>query len=227
MTYKKIARTMLTAACLLLAVGLKAEDVKEYKTFIKNDMRVHYCTSNGVTVMVEPSGGDICKPTITIVNESGTDFTFNPSDIKVFTYAIPKQRDRWERHHVQLWFSSGNDPQQLERDPLTLYSFSGQSGTGSVDVGINSRGIVDELRRIRENMNTVSSVERMPYVETRSEREQKNLRSIYVGWWRSNTVFDGEALYGYISIKNDYNDQVILQIPVNGEMFEFFVEGWK
>ena len=53
-------------------------DQKEYKTFVKNDHHVYYCTHNGVTVVVDPTVDGLFEPHITIINESGHEFLFEP-----------------------------------------------------------------------------------------------------------------------------------------------------
>ena len=233
MAHKATKRMILAIAGLLLAFSMRAGDVKEYKYFIRNDVRVHYCTCDGVTVIVDPSDGGICNPAITIINESGHEFLFEPRKIKAFSYAIPKQKDKWERHHVKMWFDCGYEPSLLERDSVTVFTyeqyrrrtsrniwwggFISTVGTSAVDAAL----IKDDYGKY------LSAIRQENQMERNSAQRSQALRQIDENYWRSNTIFNGEEHRGYIALKDVLSDQMLLQIPVNGEVFEFFVQSWN
>lgn len=233
MTHKAIKQTLLAAVCLLLTVGANATDDKEYKYFIRNDKHVCYCTSGGVTVIVDPSPAGICQPVITIINESGNEFVFEPRDIKAYTYGIPKQKDIWERRHVKMWFDCGYSTDKLERDSLEVFSYEKYRR-------ITSRtqwwgAFISNVILSAADGAVANDNNGLYWMIGRSERRseqssmQRNqiLKQIDDSYWRTNTIFDGEEHHGFIVIKESLSDQLVLQIPVNGELFEFFVQDWK
>ena len=66
---KKLISSLLMA---FVCVGAMAEqDTKEYKTFVKNDHHVFYCTHNGIHVVVDPTEGGIFEPNITVITPQG------------------------------------------------------------------------------------------------------------------------------------------------------------
>ena len=69
-----------------VCLGAMAEvDTKEYRTYVKNDHHVFYSFHNGIHVIVDPTVGGIFEPHITIINESGRDFVFEPQSTKVLS----------------------------------------------------------------------------------------------------------------------------------------------
>ena len=72
--------------CLLMAYGclsvMATQDAKEYKTYVKDNHRVYYCTSQGISIVVDPSPRGLFEPHITIINDSGHDFVFEPKEIR-------------------------------------------------------------------------------------------------------------------------------------------------
>ena len=79
--------------CLLMAYGclsvMATQDAKEYKTYVKDNHRVYYCTNQGISIVVDPSPRGLFEPHITIINDSGHDFVFEPKEIRAYAYAAP------------------------------------------------------------------------------------------------------------------------------------------
>ena len=111
--------------CLLMAmIGASATaqtDQKEYKTFVKNDHHVYYCTHNGVTVVVDPTVDGLFEPHITIINESGHEFLFEPKKITAQAYGIPGNTYKSTRYRVERLLEKG-DTLGFEKDVLTIYT---------------------------------------------------------------------------------------------------------
>lgn len=233
MAHRVLKRIMLAVAGLLLTVSMEATDIKEYKYFIRNDARVCYCTSNGVTVIVDPSGGGIYEPAITIVNESGHEILFEPRKIKAFTYGIPKQRHTWERRHVQLWFESGYDAGLLEREPVEVYTYEQYRKRTSRNlwwsgfIAAVGTAVADGALTTDEYGRYDSLIRQDEQIRENREQRSQALRQIDEYYWRSNTIFDGEQHSGFVATENAMSDQVVLQIPVNGELFEFMIQEWN
>ena len=233
MTQKTIKRLWMAAACLMLTIGANASDNKDYKYFIRNDKHVCYCTSGGITVIVDPSPAGICQPAITIINESGSDFVFEPRNIKAFTYGIPKQKNIWERRHVKMWFDCGYSPDKLERDSLEVYSYEKYHRLTSRNlwwgafIGNVISTVADAVAASDKNGYYWMIERSQRRNEQSSMLRNKALKQIDDSYWRANTIFDGEEHYGFIVVKESLSDQLVLQIPVNGELFEFFVQDWK
>ena len=59
-------------------ISASAQDAKEYKTYVKNDRLVHYCNHEGVTVIVDVTESGLFEPQISIINDTGNEFLFEP-----------------------------------------------------------------------------------------------------------------------------------------------------
>jgi hypothetical protein len=103
---KKLISSLLMA---FVCIGAMAEqDTKEYKTYVKNDHHVFYCSHNGILVVVDPTIGGLFEPHITIINDSGHEFLFEPKKIKVSAYAIPGNTHKGTRYRTERFLSRGD-----------------------------------------------------------------------------------------------------------------------
>lgn len=225
---KKLISSLLMA---FVCIGAMAEqDTKEYKTYVKNDHHVFYCSHNGILVVVDPTIGGLFEPHITIINDSGHEFLFEPKKIKVSAYAIPGNTYKGTRYRTERFLSKG-DTLCFEKDELTMYTpekytkkrvnsmwwsdFLGEVLVAGVETlastGDKRTEYWNDVRRDRRNQ------------EAEAERKAERAR-ISEGYWKANTIFDCSEHEGFIAIKPVKTQYIILDIPVDGENFHFLID---
>ncbi len=225
---KKLISSLLMA---FVCIGAMAEqDTKEYKTYVKNDHHVFYCSHNGILVVVDPTIGGLFEPHITIINDSGHEFLFEPKKIKVSAYAIPGNTYKGTRYRTERFLSKG-DTLCFEKDELTMYTpekytkkrvnsmwwsdFLGEVLVAGVETlastGDKRTEYWNDVRRDRRNQEAEA--------ERKAERER-----ISEGYWKANTIFDCSEHEGFIAIKPIKSQYIILDIPVDGENFHFLID---
>ena len=214
-----------------VCIGAMAEqDTKEYKTYVKNDHHVFYCSHNGILVVVDPTIGGLFEPHITIINDSGHEFLFEPKKIKVSAYAIPGNTYKGTRYRTERFLSKG-DTLCFEKDELQVYTpekytkkrvnsmwwsdFLGEVLVAGVETlastGDKRTEYWNDVRRDRRNQEAEA--------ERKAERER-----ISEGYWKANTIFDRSEHEGFIAIKPIKSQYIILDIPVDGENFHFLID---
>ena len=225
---KKLISSLLMA---FVCIGAMAEqDTKEYKTYVKNDHHVFYCSHNGILVVVDPTIGGLFEPHITIINDSGHEFLFEPKKIKVSAYAIPGNTYKGTRYRTERFLSKG-DTLCFEKDELTMYTpekytkkrvnsmwwsdFLGEVLVAGVETlastGDKRTEYWNDVRRDRRNH------------EAEAERKAERAR-ISEGYWKANTIFNCSEHEGFIAIKPIKSQYIILDIPVDGENFHFLID---
>ena len=238
---KKLISTLLMA---FVCCGAMAEqDTKEYKIYVKNDHHVFYCTHNGVTVLVDPTVGGIFEPHITIINDSGSEFVFEPQKITASAFAIPGISSKSVRYRVERFLSKG-DTLGFDKDRLKIYTpekyIKAENRAnfwatllvgairGAVKVGINA-AVGDDNRSPEDR-----AVDRLledkyddRFYQEMANEHQQEIKRIKENYWRANTIFDGEEHEGFIAIKPVNSLYVILDIPVGGENYHFVIDNNK
>ena len=53
------------------------------------------------------------------------------------------------------------------------------------------------------------------------------LQRINEGYWRANTIFDMTEHCGFIGLKRRKADHIVLEIPVNGDVYTFLIDDRK
>ena len=227
---KKLISSLLMA---FVCVGAMAEqDTKEYKTFVKNDHHVFYCTHNGIHVVVDPTEGGIFEPNITVINESGHDFVFEPKKIKAYAYAIPGINSKSARYRTERFLAKG-DTLGFDKDELVVYTPEKYSKKRTktmwwsdfigelVVAGVESIGTTDKRT---EYWNDVRRDRRIQDAEDARQLEKARISE---GYWRANTIFNYSEHEGFIAIKSVHTQYLILDIPVDGENFHFLIDNNK
>ena len=224
---KLISSLLMAFVCI---GAMAEEDTKEYKTYVKNDHHVFYCSHNGILVVVDPTIGGLFEPHITIINDSGHEFLFEPKKIKVSAYAIPGNTYKGTRYRTERFLSKG-DTLCFEKDELTMYTpekytkkrvnsmwwsdFLGEVLVAGVETlastGDKRTEYWNDVRRDRRNQ------------EAEAERKAERAR-ISEGYWKANTIFNCSEHEGFIAIKPIKSQYIILDIPVDGENFHFLID---
>ena len=175
--------------------AMAEQDTKEYGVYVKNDHHVFYCSHNGIHVVVDPTIGGIFEPHITIINETGHNFVFEPQKIKVYAFGIPGNTYKDTRYRVELFLEKG-DTLGLEKDELKLYTPEKYSKKRSnsmwwgdflgelVVAGVESIGPQDP------NSQYWNDVRRERRIEDAEDARQLEKARISEGYWRANTIFD-------------------------------------
>jgi len=228
---KKVITCLLMTFC---CINIFAEqDAKDYKTFVKDDHHVYYCSYHGICVIVDPTAGGLFEPHITIINNSGHDFVFEPKMIKAFAYAAPYNTSKDTRYRVDMYLERGGDASKLEQDELTIYSpekymkksnrahWWGNLLAETVIAGVEAIGPQDAQTRY---FNQERREDRMKEADTERQQEMKRISE---GYWRANTIFNHSEHNGFIAIKPIKSSYLILDIPIENENFHFVIDNKK
>ena len=227
---KKLISSLLLA--FVCATAMAEPDTKEYKTYVKNDHYVFYCSHNGVHVIVDPTVGGIFEPHISIINNSGHEFVFEPKKIKAYAYAIPGNTYKDTRYRVERFFERG-DTLGFEKDELQIYTPDKYSKKRSNSIWWGS--FVSEL--VAAGLESIgpddprheywNDVRRERRIEDAEDARQLEKARISEGYWRANTIFDRSEHEGFIGIKKVKTKYIILDIPVDGENYHFVIDNNK
>ena len=201
------------------------QDTKEYKTYVKNDRLVHYCTHQGVTVVVDPVDFGKWDITLTIINKSGHEILFKPQLVKARCYTASGNLANEVKHSLERFLKSKLDTASLPKEELEIYS-SGKGITrrsnsyaigeyGSTLTYICKR--LDEISALQGKNMYASRV--LPYQNGENER----LRKFRMHQWCANTLPDFSECQGYVLINGIKADHVLLEIPVDGETYTFLL----
>ena len=222
--------------CLLMAMigsAVMAEtDSKEYCTFVKNDCHVFFCSHRGITVVVDPTEGGIFEPHISIINETGRAFVFEPKAITAEAFAIPGVDSKSTRYRTDRWVSKG-DTAYLERDLLTVYTPEKYAKKVSRSMwwgNLLGEMLVAGVESIGETSDREQfwyDVRRERRMEQAEADRQAEIKRISEGYWRANTIFADEEHEGFIAIKHVRTKYLRLNIPVDGETFHFIIDAQK
>ena len=233
----KLLVTLLFAA---ISVSTMGQDTKEYKTYVKNDRLVHYCNHNGITIVVDVTYNGLFEPHISIINDTGHEILFEPKKIKAYCYGIKNYALDSGRNYLTQYFDRGMSLSDLEekttlvKDSLSIYSFEkyGRKKSNAIFWGnVLASAIVATADAIAEP-NTPEGrywtrAHQEEIVAEGEVRRRFELARINEGYWRANTIFDMTEHNGFIGLKKRKTDHIVLEIPVDGEVFTFFVDNRK
>lgn len=234
------AKLLVTLLFAAISASAMAQDTKEYKTYVKNDRLVHYCNHNGITIVVDVTYNGLFEPHISIINDTGHEILFEPKKIKAYCYGIKNYAFDGGRNHLTPYFDRGMSLSDLEKkttlvkDSLRIYSFEkyGRKKSNAIFWGnVLASAIVATADAIAEpNTPEGRYWTRTHQEEIVAEGEvgrRFELARINEGYWRANTIFDMTEHNGFIGLKKRKTDHIVLEIPVDGEVFTFFVDNRK
>ena len=93
--------------------------------------------------------------------------------------------------------------------------------TETIVAGIEQLGPQDDVTRME------NALDRRDRTNEFEKAHDEALKRIDEGYWKANTIFDGSEHQGFIAIKPVKTTYLILDIPVDGEMFHFVVDSKK
>lgn len=222
---------------LLLAVSFvttaTAQDQKVYKTYVKNDRLVHYCNYKGVTVIVDVTESGIFEPQISIINDTGHEFVFEPKKIKAYCYGV-EYRGSSTRNLLAQYFDLNLDKSPLVKDSLRVYTFEKYANKQSNAIfwgNVLAQTLVATVDAVvQPNTPEARYWARAHQEEIAANGEAARtyeLQRINEGYWRANTIFDMTEHSGFIGIKRRKADHIVLEIPVDGEVYSFLIDARK
>ena len=227
---RKLISTLLMA--FVCCAAMAEQDTKEYGVYVKNDHHVFYCSHNGIHVVVDPTIGGIFEPHITIINESGRDFLFEPKNIKVHVFAIPGIDAKSVRYCTERFLNKG-DTLGFEKDELLVYTPEKYSKKRSKSMWWGSFlgevliAGVESLTTHDDYDSYWNDVDRRKRIDEDEAERKLELKRISEGYWRANTIFDNSEHEGFIAIKKVKTKYLILDIPVDGENYHFLIDNNK
>lgn len=221
---------LLTTACVL---STTAQDAKEYKTYVKNDRLVHYCNHEGITVIVDVTESGLFEPHISIINDTGHEFLFEPKKIKAYCYALKNQGSE-TRNRLARYFDLNLDKSPLEKDSLRVYTYEKYSRKQSNAIfwgNLLAQAIVGAVDAVAEPNTPEGRYWARAHQEemaTAGEASRRfELQRINESYWRANTIFDMTEHCGFIGLKRRKADHIVLEIPVNGDVYTFLIDDRK
>lgn len=234
------AKLLVTLLFAAISASTMGQDTKEYKTYVKNDRLVHYCNHNGITVVVDVTDDGIFEPHISIINDTGHEILFEPKKIKAYCWGIKNYTFDSGRNLLTHYFDRGmsisdlEDKTTLEKDSLRVYTYEKYRRKQSNAIfwgNVLAAAIVGTVDAIAEpNTPEGRYWARAHQEETVAEGEVRRrfeLARINEGYWRANTIFDMTEHNGFIGLKKRKTDHIVLEIPVDGEVYTFLVDDRK
>ena len=226
-----LRRKLLVITLLLLSTAAVAieEDGKEYKTYVRDGHPVYYCIFDGIGIEVYTRPGNLFEPHILITNMSGKDFLFEPKKIKAYCYAVdnyPKET----RNILKRYFDLKWDLSLLTRDSLQVYSKEEYRKTRDSQLMWNS--ILSLVMSSAIEGALVSNTPEKDYwIRLHGEANSaegvtewmSQVKTIDDDYWQTNTIMNMTSHRGFIGIKRRKADHIVLEIPVNGELFTFLI----
>lgn len=210
-----------------------SDDLKEYKTYVKNDRLVHYCNYNGITVVVDVTEGGLFEPSITIINDTGHEILFEPQKIKAYCYAI-KNHGKETRNMLARYFDLGLDKSPLVKDSVVVYTyekyFRKQKNNiwwGNMLASVIVGGIDATIEPNTPEGRYWARAHQEEVLENGAVQRRYELQRINDGYWRANTIFDMTEHNGFIGLKKRKSDHIVLEIPVDGEVYTFLIDNRK
>lgn len=223
----------LTLLFVVSSINAMGQDTKDYRTYVKNDRLVHYCNYRGITVVVDVTGSGLFEPHISIINDTGHEILFEPKKIRAYCYAI-KNQGKETRNLLTRYFDQNVDKSPLVKDSLKVYTYEKYYRKESNAIfwgNVLASAIVAIADAVAEP-NTPESryVARAHQEEIMVEgeiRRRYELRRINEGYWRANTIFDMSEHSGFIGLKKRKTDHIVLEIPIDGEVYTFLIDNRK
>jgi hypothetical protein len=205
----------------------------EKKLIYQDGIPVQFYFIDGLSVAVKISTkqlyGNYYEAYITIENGSGNQFDFDPSDITAsfikdgkvteaevlgYTEYMKKVKRR------QSWTAAFTAFVEVAAASSAGYSSSNlnataQSSTGkSVTINATS-STYNGAAAYAASQNAANNMSQMA-------NQQYNIKqNINEGYLKINTVFPNSRIIGFINIKHEDADHILLNVPVNGKVYHF------
>jgi hypothetical protein len=217
----------------LATTDKKIVPITERKVIYQNDQPVQFYFKDGLSVAVKLSTkqlyGNYYEAFITIENGSGAEFTFDPSNItsslekadevdeaEVLTYAeyIKKVNRR------QKWTAAFTAFAEVAAATSAGYSSSVTNASARTSTG----------KSVHVNSSTTSYNGAAQYAAAQNAgnnisqlvNQQYDIRqTISEGYLKKNTIFPNSRIVGFINIKQQAADHILLNVPVNGKVYHF------
>ena len=214
----------------MLCTTMQASAEKVYKTYVKDGRTVYYCQNEGLTVTFDPYVNNCFSPYIGISYDGMEEFLFNPEDIVVYTYKVPKVR-KDQRYRSRKFVECNVDVDRLEKDTLQVLPFvqyrkkvSRNSLWGTILVNAIDGTGTATVMEATDDMNAYIERDKLERrYDERWDNRKDMLRLIDEEYWRANTIFPGTDHLGFVNIKHKNTDYMHVVIPVNGDTYEFDV----
>lgn len=217
----------------LATSGKKIVPITERKLIYDDGQPIQYYSFDGISLAVkfirEKSYGNYYAAYITIENGTDKEFNLDPKDftavlskngkaeeveILPYDYYIRKVNRR------QGWSAAFNSFAQQQQANQAGYSASTSSGviannSGDVVVGASATQNYNGAAQYAADQNASNNI-------SQYRNQQYSIkRSIAQGYLKINTVFPSTRIIGYVNIKYQKANGIILNIPVNGKVYQF------
>ncbi|MFP5080492.1 hypothetical protein [Pedobacter sp. JCM 36344] len=219
----------------LATSGKKIVPITERKTMYEDGVPIQYYFFDGISVAVkftsENAYGNYYAAYITIENGTDKEFNLDPKDfsavlsnkgqveevqILTYDYYIKKVNRR------QAWSAAFNAFAQTQAANQAGYSASSSTAvavnnSGGAAIGASATQSYNGSAQYAANQNATNNINQYG-------NQQYNIRkSITQGYLKINTVFPSTRIIGYVNIKYQKADGLILNIPINGKVYQFGV----
>jgi hypothetical protein len=229
-----IKYSFLTMAPMKLSTtGKKLVPMTIKKTMYEDGQPIYYYSFNGVSIAVkftkETSYGNYYAAYITVENGTDKEFNIDPKDfsgvlinngkteeaeILPYEYYIKKVNRR------QAWSAAFNSFAQQQQASQAGYSAAAASG-----VAADNSGNVLAATTVSQNYNGAAQYNANQNAANQIgayRNQQYNIKkSIAQGYLKINTIFPSSRIIGFVYIKYQKADGILLNIPVNGAVYQF------
>lgn len=217
----------------LATSGKKIVPITERKLIYQDGQPIQYYTFDDISVAVrftrDNTYGSYYAAYITIENGSDNQFDFDPTTIT----AVLSNKGKVEEAEVlsyeyyikkvnrkQAWSAAFNAFAQQQAASQAGYSSSGTgavvvNNSGGAAVGVSATQSYNGAAQYAANQNAANNINNY------SNRQYNIKSSITQGYLKRNTIFPSSRVIGYVNIKYEKADGLILNIPINGKIYQF------
>jgi len=205
----------------------------ERKLIFQDDFPVQYYFINGLSVAVKISTkqlyGDYYEAYVTIENGSGDQFDYDPSEItatlindgearegEVMVYADymkkVKRKQAWSTAFAAFANVAAASTAGYSSSTTNLYA---QNSSGKSVYAQATTTSYDGAAAAAASQNAANNM------NTLANKQYEIKRTISDGYLKKNTIFPNSRLVGFVNIKLEKADQILLNVPVNGKVYHF------
>jgi hypothetical protein len=207
--------------------------ITQRKVIYQDDQPVQFYFVDGLSVAVKLSTkqlyGDYYEAYITIENGSGNQFDYDPSEITAsFIYEnepiegeVMVYKDYLKKvKRRQAWTAAFSAFANVAAASAAGYSststnvYAKSSSGKSVAVHATST-TYDAGAQLAATQNAANNMNQL------SNQQYDIKQTISEGYLKKNTIFSNSRLVGFVNIKYEKADHILLNIPVNGRVYHF------
>jgi len=202
------------------------------KTIFQQGQAVQYYFEDGISVAVRASRsklyGDYCEVFVTIENGTNQQFNFDPAEITA-AYAYDKKSEDAEVLTYDYYIKKVNRKQNwsaafnafAESAAATQAGYSASSTSGSISNGSTTVTGQSTTQSYNGANQYAANQTAANNVNNYNNQQYSIRQNISDGYLKMNTIMPNSRLIGFVNVKYENADAIVINIPVNGKIYQF------